>query len=85
MKDVRSRLASIILLLIESEGVRIGIGYKIPTYYTHERLGTMIGVNRVTVTRAFGLQDDGVVEFRRRLLYVTDIESLRRSADYADT
>jgi DNA-binding transcriptional regulator YhcF (GntR family) len=45
----------------------------------------MIRVNRVTVTRAFGLQDEGVVEFRRRLLYVTDIESLRRSADYADT
>ncbi len=62
MKDVRARLASIVVLLVESEGVRAGTGYKIPVHYTHERLGTMIGTNRVAVTRAFRrLQDEGVV------------------------
>ena len=85
MKDVRSRLAGIIVLLVESEGVRTGTGYRIPAHYTHERLGTMIGANRVAVTRAFGLlQDEGVVELRRRLIYVTDIEALRRTAAYGD-
>jgi CRP/FNR family transcriptional regulator, cyclic AMP receptor protein len=85
MKDVRSRLAGIIVLLVESEGVRTGMGYRIPAHYTHERLGTMIGANRVAVTRAFGLlQDDGVVELRRRLIHVTDIEALRNSAAYGD-
>jgi CRP/FNR family cyclic AMP-dependent transcriptional regulator len=85
MKDVRSRLAGIIVLLVESEGVRTSAGYRIPAHYTHERLGTMIGANRVAVTRAFGLlQDEGVVELRRRLMHVTDIETLRRSAGYGD-
>jgi CRP-like cAMP-binding protein len=85
MKDVRSRLAGIIVLLVESEGVRTSAGYRIPAHYTHERLGTMIGANRVAVTRAFGLlQDEGVVELRRRLIHVTDIETLRRSAGYGD-
>jgi CRP/FNR family cyclic AMP-dependent transcriptional regulator len=85
MKDVHARLAGIIVLLVDSEGVRTGAGYRIPAHYTHERLGTMIGTNRVAVTRAFGLlQDEGVVELRRRLIYVTDIEALRRSAGYGE-
>jgi CRP-like cAMP-binding protein len=85
MKDVRSRLAGIIVLLVESEGVRSGSGYRIPAHYTHERLGTMIGANRVAVTRAFGLlQDEGAVELRRRLIYVPDLQALRRSAAYGD-
>jgi CRP-like cAMP-binding protein len=85
MKDVHARLAGIIVLLVESEGVRTGTGYRIPAHYTHERLGTMIGANRVAVTRAFGLlQDEGVVELRRRLIHVTDIDALRRSAAYDD-
>jgi CRP/FNR family cyclic AMP-dependent transcriptional regulator len=54
---------------------------RIPHHYTHERLGTMIGANREAVTRAFGrLQDEEVIELRRRLIYVKDIEALRRAA-----
>jgi hypothetical protein len=35
------------------------------------------------VTRAFRLlQDEGVVQLRRRLVYVTDLGALRKSADY---
>lgn len=86
MKDVRARLASIIVLLVESEGVRSGAGYRIPTHYTHERLGTMIGANRTAVTRAFGLlQDEGAVQLRRRLIYVADIDALEKSAGYAQS
>jgi CRP-like cAMP-binding protein len=85
MKDVHARLAGIIMLLVESEGVRTGTGYRIPAHYTHERLGTMIGANRVAITRAFGLlQDEGIVELRRRLIHVKDIEALRRSAGYGE-
>jgi CRP/FNR family cyclic AMP-dependent transcriptional regulator len=85
MKDVHARLADIIVLLVESEGVRSGTGYRIPTHYTHQRLGTMIGANRVAVTRAFRvLQDEGVVELKRRLIYVTDLDALKRSAAYGD-
>ena len=85
LKDVHSRLASIILILIESEGARTSTGYRIPAHYTHQRLGTMIGANREAVTRAFGLlQDEGVVELRRRLIYVQDIDRLRQVAEYGE-
>jgi len=81
LKEVPARVASVIVQLIEDEGIVTGEGYKIPTRYTHERLGTMIGAKREAVTRAFGsLQDEGVVEVRRRLVYIKDIEELRRIA-----
>jgi CRP/FNR family transcriptional regulator, cyclic AMP receptor protein len=86
MKDIHSRLASIILLLIESEGQRTSTGYRIPAHYTHQRLGTMVGANREAVTRAFGvLQDEGVVELRRRLIYVRDLQALKQVSEYGAT
>jgi CRP/FNR family transcriptional regulator, cyclic AMP receptor protein len=58
LKEVPARLASLILFLVESEGVIRPGEISIPTSYTHEHLGTMIGANREAVTRAFGrLQD----------------------------
>lgn len=83
LKDVPARLANLILLLSEGEGVMTRQDIKIPHHYTHERLGTMIGANREAVTRAFGLlQDQGAVELRRRLIYISDIEALRRVAGH---
>ncbi len=82
-KKVLSRLASQILRLLESEGVvdRQG-GQMLQTPYTHEELGTMIGAERVAVSRALGqLQDDGLVELRRRHIYVRDPKTLRRIAN----
>jgi CRP-like cAMP-binding protein len=85
MKDVHSRLASIIVMLVESEGVRSGTGYRIAAHYTHQQLGEMIGTNREAVTRAFGvLQDEGVVELRRRLIYVPDLQALQRVSAYGE-
>ena len=81
LKDVPARLASLILFLVESEGVQRPGEISIPTRYTHEHLGTMIGANREAVTRAFGrLQDEGVIQIRRRLIYVEDVEALQRAA-----
>ena len=81
LKGVPARLASLILFLIESEGVQIPGEIRIPTSYTHEHLGTMIGANREAVTRAFGrLQDEGALQLRRRLIYVEDVEALERVA-----
>ncbi len=88
LKDVPTRLASIILLLAEAEGVVTSEGYvRIPTHYTHQRLGTMIGTNREAVSRAFGvLQQEAIVELRRRIIYVKNLEALwRRSGhEYRD-
>jgi CRP-like cAMP-binding protein len=82
-KDVRARLASLLLYLADGEGVVTGANrYKIPTRYTHERLGTMIGAGRVTVSKAFAsLRDAGAVEQRDRLVYITDLEALERAAE----
>jgi CRP-like cAMP-binding protein len=82
LKDVRARLASLILDLVQSEGVVTREGhYKITTSYTHEQLATMIGAKRVAVTRAFGkLQDAGCVRLWRRQIYVVDLATLRRLA-----
>jgi len=67
LKAVPTRLASLILFLVEKEGVQVPGEIRIPTNYTHEHLGTMIGANREAVTRAFGrLQDEGVLQVRRR-------------------
>ena len=81
LKEVPARLASLILFLIESEGVQVPGEISIPTRYTHEHLGTMIGANREAVTRAFGrLQDEGALQIRRRLIYVEDVGALQRAA-----
>jgi CRP/FNR family cyclic AMP-dependent transcriptional regulator len=83
LKGVSARLASLLVLLLESEGVVTGDhSLKIPTHYTHQHLGTMVGANREAITRAFGdLQDEGIVELRRRLIYVPDVEALKSRAD----
>jgi len=81
LKGVPARLASLILFLVEKEGVQAPGELRLPTRYTHEHLGTMIGTNREAVTRAFGhLQDEGAVQLRRRLIYVEDLEALERAA-----
>src|ERR687897_867935 len=81
LRYYEARLASLILFLVEKEGVQVPGEIRIPTNYTHEHLGTMIGANREAVTRAFGrLQDEGAVQIRRRLIYVDDLEALERAA-----
>jgi CRP/FNR family transcriptional regulator len=81
LKEVPDRLASLILRLVESEGVVTDEGYRLPTRYTHDQLGAMIAANRVSVTRAFAeLREAGAVEQRRRMIHVNDMEALERVA-----
>ena len=80
-KDVPARLASLILELLESEGVVDGKGYSIPTKYTHEQLATMIGARRVAVSRAFReLREAGIVETKPRRIHIRDWETLEHAA-----
>ena len=81
LKEVPARLASLILRVIDSEGVMTRSGIKIPTRYTHEQLAAMIGSKRETVTRAFSqLQDLGAIELKRRKIHIKDLEALERTA-----
>lgn len=80
-KAVPARLASLIVYLVESEGVSTGEGYEISNRYTHEQLGTMLGAGRVAVSRAFaGLREAGAVEQRQRRIHILDMEALERAA-----
>lgn len=82
LKEVPARLSSFILRLVESEGVVIPEGYKVPARYTHRQLATMIGSKRETVAKAFTLlQQAGAVELKRRRIHVKDAEALKRVAD----
>jgi CRP/FNR family transcriptional regulator, cyclic AMP receptor protein len=82
LKETPARLASLILALVQSEGVVTREGhYKIVAHYTHEQLAAMVGATRGSVTRAFRkLQDSGCVRLIRRLIHVVDLEALKRSA-----
>jgi CRP/FNR family transcriptional regulator, cyclic AMP receptor protein len=81
-KDVPARLATLILTLVDSEGVVSSESLRIPTHYTHEQLGTMIGCKRVAVTRAFRkLEEGGAVELKDRRIIVRDIDALKELAE----
>jgi CRP/FNR family cyclic AMP-dependent transcriptional regulator len=81
-KDVPARLATQILRLVGSEGVVSSQSLRIPTHYTHEQLGSMIGCKRVAVTRAFRtLEEEGAVELDERRIVVKDMDALKALAD----
>ena len=80
-KGIPARLASLILRLIKSEGVMTKEGIMVPTNYTQEQLGTMIGAKRVAVTRAFNLlRQEGAVQVKQRQIHIKDMEALKHIA-----
>jgi CRP/FNR family transcriptional regulator, cyclic AMP receptor protein len=80
-KEVLARLAGLLYMLVESEGVMSKEGPMIPTHYTHQQLGSMIGANREAVTRAFAaLQEGGCIEQKSRRVYVRDYDALLQNA-----
>jgi CRP/FNR family transcriptional regulator len=81
-KDVPARLATLILRLVESEGVVSRESYRIPTRYTHEQLASMIGCKRVAVSRAFSrLKEVGAVELKERHIVVKELGALKGLAE----
>jgi CRP/FNR family transcriptional regulator, cyclic AMP receptor protein len=81
-KDVPTRLATLILTLVDSEGVVSSESLRIPTHYTHEQLGSMIGCKRVAVTRAFRkLEEGGAVELKDRRIIVKNLDALKELAE----
>jgi CRP/FNR family transcriptional regulator, cyclic AMP receptor protein len=81
-KDVPARLATLILTLMDSEGVASSESYRIPTRYTHEQIASMIGCKRVAVTRAFSkLKEAGAVQQKERHIIIKNIDALKGLAE----
>jgi CRP-like cAMP-binding protein len=85
LKKVPARLATVILQLVEQDGVVTGDDrYRILTRYTHEDLATMIGAKRVAVTRAMKeLREVGAVGQEDRHIVVENTRALQRIAEDA--
>jgi len=83
LKKVPARLASLILQLVEAEGIVTGKGrYRLSTHFTHEQLALMVGAKRVAVSRAMkDLREAGAVETGRRRIVVKDAKALGKIAD----
>jgi CRP/FNR family transcriptional regulator, cyclic AMP receptor protein len=81
-KEVPARLASLILGLSEHQGVVSANGSRmIPTRYTHNQLASMVGSNRVALTKALGRpRRAGDVEVKDRRIHVVDVDVLTRIA-----
>lgn len=80
-KDVPARLATLILTLVDSEGLVSDESYRIATRYTHEQLASMIGARRVAVTRAFRkLEEVNAVKLKDRYIIVKDLDALAEAA-----
>jgi CRP/FNR family cyclic AMP-dependent transcriptional regulator len=76
-KDVPARLATLILQLVDSEGVVSSESYRIPTHYTQEQLASMIGCKRVAVSRAFSrFKEAGAVQLKERHIIVKNLDAL---------
>ena len=81
-KDVPARLATLILTLLDSEGMVSSESYRIPTRYTHEQIASMIGCKRVAVTRAFSkLKEAGVVQLKERHIIIKNLDALKGLAE----
>lgn len=80
-KEVPARLATLILTLVDSEGLVSGESHRIPTRYTHEQLATMIGSGRVAVSRAFSdLKKSGAIEFKKRHIHIINMDTLKEAS-----
>ena len=81
-KAVPARLATLILTLVDSEGLVTDESYRIPTRYTHEQLASMIGCKPVAVSRAFSkLKEIGAVQLKERHIIVKDLVVLQGMAE----
>ena len=77
--DARSRLAAVLLELVEDFGRRDGDRYVIDLGLSQGELATSIGATRQTVNAAMsGFKEDGVLRADGRRTEILDIERLRR-------
>jgi CRP-like cAMP-binding protein len=77
-QDIRSRLASLLLNLMQSFGEPAENGTVISLRLTNQELANMIGTTRETVNRTLNrFWDEHMIDMRTTHIVVTDLEKLR--------
>lgn len=75
--DAPHRIAHLLTKLFADYGVLTTAGEKLSMPITHEELANMAGMSRVTVTTVLNrMQQQGIIEKKRRTIYILDKERL---------
>lgn len=82
LKEIPSRLASLLVRYVESEAEAEEEGYMILHHYTHQFMASMIGCERPALTRAIrDLSEAGVILVSGHRIHVPDLKALARYAE----
>jgi len=80
-KNVPSRLAKILVDMVEREGVKQGDNVLLKRNITLYEMASMVGTVREVITRSLQkLEKDGVLNISRREIEIVDLEKLKRIA-----
>lgn len=80
--ETPTRLARLLVRMIEAEGQTEKGEFVISAHYTHQFLASMVGCERPALTRALGkLKAAGVVRLSNRHIHVPDLPALRSYDD----
>ncbi len=79
LQTVQNRIARYLYMLAREEGVPTAEGISVPRAITQQDLASLVGSVREVVTRTLHtMEEDGVVEIRRREIIVRDLDALGR-------
>lgn len=78
VKDVETRLASLLVRLAENFGIRTKEGIKIEMTLTREEMASYVGLTRETISRKLSkFQTDGLIElYENKVLLILDYDEL---------
>jgi CRP/FNR family transcriptional regulator len=79
LQTVQARLARYLYQLAREEGQREAGGILVPREITQQDLASLLGSVREVVSRTLkGMEDDGILEVRRKEILIRDLDELRR-------
>lgn len=79
LKDVRGRIASALLQLVQKHGIETPAGTNLDLGLTHQQLAHLVGATRETVTRVLKeLRDRQVIAIDRKGITITDPDQLEQ-------
>lgn len=79
LQTVQNRIARYLYMSAREEGVRTSEGIVVPRTITQQDLAALVGSVREVVSRTLKvMEDDGLVEVRRKEFLVRDLDALKR-------